>query len=94
MDLAQIGFGAETSDLDRAKTSVNALVPAARAAEQAADNVAASMGGVNKASTATTKVMMAESGATGATAAANKVAAAAANDNVNATNKVRQPQTV
>ncbi|WP_018457882.1 phage tail length tape measure family protein [Bradyrhizobium sp. WSM4349] len=90
MDLAQIGFSAETSDLDRAKTSLNALVPAARAAEQAADNVAASMGGVNKASSATTKVLMAASGATGATAAANKVAAAAANDNVNATNKARQ----
>ncbi|MCK1304624.1 phage tail length tape measure family protein [Bradyrhizobium sp. 45] len=90
MDLAQIGFAADTSDLDQAKTSLNALVPAARAAEQAADRVSASMGGVNKASGATTKVMMAASGATGATAAANKVAAAAANDNVNATNKARQ----
>lgn len=39
-DLAQIGFAADTSQLDKAKTSLNALVPAAKSAESAAGDVA------------------------------------------------------
>jgi hypothetical protein len=58
-DIAQIGFAADTSNLTKAQSSLQALVPAAKAAETAAMNTAdalASVGGASNAvSTATTK---------------------------------------
>ncbi|MCK1305062.1 hypothetical protein [Bradyrhizobium sp. 45] len=88
MDLAQIGFGVDTSDLAAATTELQKLVPASKAAESAAENVSAALNKVNKAATGattatggTTKVMQAAAGATTATTNATK-SAAAANDNL------------
>lgn len=53
MDLAQIGFAADTSGLDKAKSALQSLVPVATQAEQATDNVAAAMDAVSKSSTTT-----------------------------------------
>ncbi|MDH2354494.1 hypothetical protein QCM80_28075 [Bradyrhizobium sp. SSUT112] len=88
MDLAQIGFGVDTSELAAATTDLQKLVPASKAAESAAESVSAALNKVNKAATGattatggTTKVMQAAAGATTATTNAAK-SAAAANDNL------------
>ena len=66
MDLAQIGFAADTSDLDRAAGSLQKLVPASAAAEKSAiktsdalSDVSASAAKVNKAATGTATQMSA-----------------------------------
>lgn len=73
-DIAQIGFAADTSGLDKAKTSLNALVPAAAAVETASENVTKAL---NTVSNAGEKVSNAAKGTTTQTAATAKVLATA-----------------
>lgn len=48
MDIARLGFSAETGDLDQAKIKLNQLVPAARAAEKATDGFNKAAAGVTR----------------------------------------------
>ncbi|MFT4121069.1 hypothetical protein [Bradyrhizobium sp.] len=92
MNIAEIGFAADTSDLEAATDSLQALVPASAAAESAAaktsaalsgmsaaaSKVAAAAAGVTTQTAAAAKVTQIANGATNAAMGANKAAAAAA----------------